>query len=268
MLPHLVDRPLTLQRFPQGIEKPGFMQKNAGKGFPAFIRRIDLPKVDGTVSYPAITDLEGLMYLVNQNTVTFHIPCFRASDLDHPDRLVFDLDPNEGDVEGARSGARAVADLLSDWQVSSWVMTSGSKGYHVVIPLQPTVGFDQLSRLAQAAAHLLAQRYPDRLTVEFLKRERKGRVFIDWLRNQFGATGVCPYSLRPRPGAPIAMPIGWTEIDETAPDRFGLDDIADRLKDDPWKEARPQDLAPAAEALEEELTRASIELPSFDRFGR
>jgi bifunctional non-homologous end joining protein LigD len=268
MLPHLVDRPLTLQRFPQGIESPGFMQKNAGKGFPPYIRRINLPKVDGTVSYPAISDLEGLRYLVNQNTVTFHIPCFRASDLEHPDRLVFDLDPTEGDAEGARVGARAVKQLLSDWQISSWVMTSGSKGYHVVISLQPTVGFDQLSRFAQAVAYLLAHGQPDRLTVEFLKRERKGRVFIDWLRNQFGATGVCPYSLRPRPGAPIAMPIGWEELDESDPDRFRLPDIADRLTVDPWAEALPQDLAPAVAALEEELERARIELPSFDRFGR
>ncbi|HKX74612.1 MAG TPA: non-homologous end-joining DNA ligase, partial [Acidimicrobiia bacterium] len=222
ILPHLIDRPLTLQRFPQGIDREGFMQKNAGKGFPPFIERVKLPKQGGTVEYPAIADEEGLLYLVNQNTITFHIPCFRASDLAHPDRMVFDLDPSQDDFPGARFGARAVADLLTELGVDSQVMTSGSKGYHVVVPLRPTIDFDQLGRFALAVALLLSLRHPKRLTIEFLKKERKGRVFIDWLRNGFGATGVSPFSLRPQPGAPIAMPIAWGELARTDPDRHRL----------------------------------------------
>lgn len=268
MLPHLVGRPLTLQRFPSGIDKPGFMQKNAGKGFPAFIERIDLPKQGGTVSYPAITNLDGLLYLANQNTITFHIPCFRKDDLEHPDRLVFDLDPTEGDLDGARFGATEVHSLLSELYVPSWVMTTGSKGFHVVVPLAPTISFDSLGRFALAAAHLLSLRHPDRLTTEFLKKERRGRVFVDWLRNGFGATGVSPYSLRPRDGAPIAMPIAWEDLQRTEPSQFTLRADLDRLQGDPWHDATPFDLTDAVAAVERLVEDQEVELPEFDRFGR
>ena len=268
ILPHLIGRPLTLQRFPSGIAKPGFMQKNAGKGFPPFIERVELPKQGGTVSYPAIADLEGLLYLANQNTITFHIPCFRTHDLAHPDRLVFDLDPTDGDLEGARFGARQVRDFLSDLEVPSRVMTTGSKGFHVVVSPSPTISFDDLGRFALAVAHLLCLRHPDRLTIEFLKKERRGRVFLDWLRNGFGATGVSPYSLRPRAAAPIAMPIAWNELDAIDPSQFRLRDGLDRLATDPWQDATDFDLSPAVAAVDRLLEDQKVELPEFDRFGR
>jgi bifunctional non-homologous end joining protein LigD len=148
-------------------------------------------------------------------------------------------------------------------------MTSGSKGFHVVVPLAPTVDFEGAGHFALAAAVLLSHRHPKQLTTEFLKKERKGRVFIDWLRNGFGATGVCPYSLRPRPGAPIALPIGWGELDTTQPDGFRLRDSSNRLDaPDPWKSTKPQDLRPALEAAGTALTDHDLELPAFDRFGR
>ena len=268
MLPHLVVRPLTLQRFPGGIDKPGFMQKNAGKGFPPFIERVELPKQDGTVQYPSIKDAQGLIYLANQNTITFHIPCFRNFDLEHPDRLVFDLDPSEGDVDGARFAAQSVANLLSELQVTPLIMTSGSKGYHVVVHLKPTIDFESLARFAQACAVVLSHLHPDRLTVEFLKKERQGRVFIDWLRNGFGATGVSPYSLRPRPRASIAMPISWDELPHTEPNQFRLRDSGERLAIDPWEGAEPFDLTDALTAIDSLVAEQGIELPKFDRFGR
>lgn len=268
ILPHLIGRPLTLQRFPAGIAKPGFMQKNAGKGFPPFIERVELPKQGGTVSYPAIADVEGLVYLANQNTITFHIPCFRTDDLEHPDRLVFDLDPVDGDLDGARFGATEVHGLLSELEVPSLVMTTGSKGFHVVVPLAPTISFDSLGRFALAVAHLLSLRHPDRLTIEFLKKERAGRVFVDWLRNGFGATGVSPYSLRPREGAPIAMPIAWDELDTTEPSQFRVREDVDRLAADPWHDAIPFDLTRAVAAVDRIVEEQSVELPEFDRFGR
>jgi bifunctional non-homologous end joining protein LigD len=268
MLAHLVARPLTLERYPAGIDKPGFMQKHAGKGFPPFIERIELPKQDGTVQYPSIKDDEGLVYLANQNTITFHIPCFRNFDLEHPDRLVFDLDPTAGDIDGARFGAQAVAALLTELKVSPLVMTSGSKGFHVVVHLQPTIDFDSLARFAQECAVLLSHLHPDRLTVEFLKKERHGRVFVDWLRNGFGATGVSPYSLRPRPGAPIAMPITWDELPTTEPNQFRLRDAGDRLATDPWEGATPVDLTDACSAVDSLVAERDIDLPKFDRFGR
>ena len=268
MLPHLVGRPLTLQRFPSGIDKAGFMQKNAGKGFPPFIERVELPKQGGMVSYPAISDLEGLLYLANQNTITFHIPCFRTHDLEHPDRLVFDLDPTDGDLEGARFGSTEVRSLLGELEVPSWVMTTGSKGFHVVVPLAPTISFESLGRFALAVAHFLTLRHPERLTIEFLKKERRDRVFVDWLRNGFGATGVSPYSLRPRESAPIAMPITWDEVETTEPGEFNLREDLDRLAADPWADADPFDLAPATAAVDRMIEEESVELPEFDRFGR
>lgn len=268
MLPHVVGRPLTLQRFPSGIDKPGFMQKNAGKGFPAFIERVDLPKQGGTVSYPAITDVDGLLYLANQNTITFHIPCFRTADLEHPDRLVFDLDPTDGDLDGARFGATAVHTLLAELEVPSWLMTTGSKGFHVVVPLAATVSFESLGRFALAAAYLVSLRHPERLTTEFLKKERQGRVFVDWLRNGFGATGVAPYSLRPRDGAPIAMPIAWEDLPQTEPSQFKLRTDLDRLHADPWRDAVPFDLTNAIAAVDHLIVEQEVKLPEFDRFGR
>jgi bifunctional non-homologous end joining protein LigD len=268
MLPHLIDRPLTLQRFPGGIHKPGFMQKNAGKGFPTFIERVELPKQGGTVAYPAISNIDGLLYLANQNTITFHIPCFRSADLKHPDRLVFDLDPIESDVEGARFGASAVRDLLSELEVPSWIMTTGSKGFHVVVPLAPTIDFDSLGRFALAVGTMLSLRHPERLTTEFLKKERRGRVFVDWLRNHFGATGVSPYSLRPREGATIALPIAWDELETTEPSQFRLREDLDRLLSDPWHDAAPFDLTEGVAAVDRLIEEQEMELPEFDRFGR
>lgn len=266
MLPHLIDRPLTIQRFPQGIDKPGFMQKHAGKGFPAYIERIELPKQDGTVIYPVIHDEMGLAYLANQNTVTFHIPGFRASHLDHPDRMVFDLDPSEGDVAGVRYAARATSDFLSELGVPTWLMTSGSKGFHLVTPLAPTINFDQLGRFSQATASLLAQAHSKQMTVEFLKKERKGRVFVDWMRNHFGPTAVAPYSLRPRSGATIAMPIDWDALETTEPDSFRLREA--EISIDPWSTATPVDIAAAVKRMEEMITQSGVDLPEFDRFGR
>jgi len=268
ILPHLIGRPLTLQRFPAGIDKPGFMQKNAGKGFPSYIERVELPKQGGTVSYPAISDVDGLVYLANQNTITFHIPCFRTDNLEHPDRLVFDLDPTDGDPEGARFGASEVRSFLAELEVPSSVMTTGSKGFHVVVPLAPTISFDSMARFSLAVAHMLSMRHPERLTIEFLKKERRGRVFLDFLRNGFGATGVSPYSLRPREGAPIAMPIAWDELATTEPGQFRLREDLDRLQVDAWSDASPLDLTPAIATVDRLIEEQNVELPEFDRFGR
>jgi bifunctional non-homologous end joining protein LigD len=182
--------------------------------------------------------------------------------------LVFDLDPTDGDLDGARFGATEVHSLLSELDVPSWLMTTGSKGFHVVVPLAPTISFDSLGRFALAAAHLLSLRHPDRLTTEFLKKERRGRVFVDWLRNGFGATGVSPYSLRPRDGAPIAMPIAWEDLQRTEPSQFTLRADLDRLQGDPWLDATPFDLTDAIAAVDHLIEDQEVELPEFDRFGR
>ncbi|MCA1735556.1 MAG: hypothetical protein LC739_05425 [Actinobacteria bacterium] len=183
LLPHLVDRPLTLQRFPQGIAKQGFMQKNAGKGFPSFIDHFELPKQGGTVDAPVIHDLEGLVYLANQNTITFHIPAFRTTDVEHPDRLVFDLDPAEGDIDGARLAAQATGDLLDSLSVPSWLMASGSKGFHVAEPLRR----DRRRPLLVAPAFPSPNRNADR--VERASHDGSRRIRPPILRARDGPMG-------------------------------------------------------------------------------
>ncbi len=266
MLPHLAGRPLTLQRFPQGIEASGFMQKNAADYFPDYIRRVEVPKSDGVTVYPVVDDARGIAYLANQNTVTFHVWPSLVEDLFRTDRVIFDLDPPEGDPAKAAEAARAVGHLLEAVGLPAALMTTGSKGYHVVAPVASTPQ-DRVAGFAQGVSELLVAEAPDRFTLEFRKAKRRGRVFMDWLRNGAGATAVAPWSLRPRPGAPVAMPISWDELEETPPGRWTLrtaveregDSIAELLDD-------PPDPAPAFAAVTEQLDAAGLELERFDRF--
>lgn len=268
MLPHLVSRPLTLERFPNGIKSKGFMQKNASDYFPGFISRVVLPKVDGTVSYPAVQDLDGLVYLANQGTVTFHIPSFRTEHLDHPDRVVFDLDPPEGAIELVRRAARELRAILEDQGLRPLLMASGSKGYHLVLPVEPILDFERVSPWAQGVAAFAIEAAPEVFTEELLMRNRGGKVFLDWMRNQWGATTVAPYSLRPRKGAPVAAPLDWSELELRAPDSIRLLDVAGRLQSDPWQDAEIQDLQHSVEAIEAMVGSGAITVRPFDRFGR
>lgn len=268
MLPHLLGRPLTLQRFPNGIKSKGFMQKNASDHFPDFISRLVLPKADGTVTYPAVQDVEGVVYLANQGTVTFHIPSFRIDHVDRPDRVVFDLDPLEGAVDLVRRAARELRAVLEDQGLYPLLMASGSKGYHLVMPVSPTVEYERITPWAQGVAAIAMNAVPDVFTDEFLVRNRGGKVFLDWMRNQWGATTVAPFSLRPRPGAPVAAPLDWSELDSNEPDSIRLPDIADRIAGDPWQGAEVQHLSQSVEAVEAMVTSGEISLRPFDRFGR
>ncbi|MFQ5966678.1 MAG: non-homologous end-joining DNA ligase [Acidimicrobiia bacterium] len=269
MVPQVAGRPLTLQRFPNGVGESGFMQKNASEYFPEFIERITVRKSEGTVTHPVVRDPEGLAYLANQATVTFHVWTSTVDDLMRPNRVIFDLDPPEGDVDAARFAARAVGEQLDVLGLAAFPMTTGSKGYHVVAPLLPQVEIWKVDEFSQGFAALLAARHPNRLTLEFRKRERRGRVFLDWLRNRYSATSVAPWSLRPRPDAPVSVPISWDELDEMAPDHWKLPGVFKRLaQPDPWQglEEAAVDLRPAAEAVAELVAEAGITLETFDRF--
>jgi len=267
MLPHVTGRPLTLERFPKGIGAKGFFQKNAGRHFPSFIERIELPKQGGVTQHPAVSTVEGLVYLANQGTIAFHIPLGRAPDLRCPDRMVFDFDPPEGGFEAARSAAWAAKELLDSLSVPSVPLVTGSKGYHVVVALTPTVRSDVVVETARKLAAVMVRRHPDALTEAFRIERREGRVFVDWIRNGFGATVIAPWSLRPRPRASVAVPISWNELDATPPDAFVLPDIEERLKlGDPLialEATDPAELATAATAMADEL---EIVLEPFDRF--
>lgn len=265
MLVHLRGRPLTLQRFPNGIDEPGFMQKNASKYFPESIERVEVPKEGGTTIHPLCDTPDDLVYLANQNTITFHIWTSRTPDLLRPDRLVLDLDPPKGG-DPPREAARAARKVMEDIGLSPGVMTTGSSGYHVVALIEQEHDYEAIGKVARLLAGVVAARHPDDMTTEFLKKDRAGRVFVDWLRNRWAQSTVCPWSLRPRPGAPVAMPITWEELDDTDPQRWTLRDAPERLdREDPWPPAKSLDLDVVEELAEAHDVDAD---EPFDRFGR
>jgi bifunctional non-homologous end joining protein LigD len=266
MLPHVIDRPLTLERFPKGIGDKGFMQKNCAKHFPPSIRRLPIEHQKRVTEYPVIDDAEALAYLANQGTVTFHVWTSRASALERPDRVIIDLDPPANAHEAVRKAAWLVRAMLDELGLPSAPVATGGKGYHVVCPIVANAGGDEVAELARTASELLTRRHPELLTSEFRKEKRKGRVFVDWLRNRLAQTVVAPWSLRPRKGAPVAVPIAWEELDETPPDRWSLGSVAERLGIDPLAGLAPVDIAPALAEVRARGASEGIELETFDRF--
>lgn len=213
MLPHLRGRPITMQRFPAGIGKKGFWQKSVEKGFPEWLERVEVGKKGGVVHHPIVTDQRGLMWLTNQNTITHHVWTSRVPDLDHPDVCVFDLDPSKDDVAAVRKAAIELRDLLEDLGLPSWVKTSGSKGFHIVVPLDGKADTGEVARFAGAVGALLVSRAPDRLTQEFSKVDRTGRIYVDTGRNGYGATFAAAYTVRAKRGAPVSAPCTWKEVE-------------------------------------------------------
>ena len=198
MLPHLRGRPITMERYPSGLGRKGFWQKDVSRGFPEWLQRVEVPKKDGVVRHPLATDTESLLWMANQNSITLHVWPSRVPRLFHPDLCLFDLDPAGDDPAAARAATLAVRDLLGELGLRSWVKTSGSKGFHVVVPLDGTAGFDDVAAFAHRAGALLVKRQPARLTQEFLKADRAGRVFVDTGRNGWSATFAAAYTVRAR----------------------------------------------------------------------
>jgi len=231
MLPHIRRRPVTMERFPSGIDAKGFLQKNVVKGFPAWLERAELPKKDGTVFYPLANDARALQWMANQNTITLHVWPSRMPDPWRPDICVFDLDPAADDPEPLRAAALGLRDLLADRGLTPAVKTSGSKGFHIVVPLERTDA-GAVSRFAHAIAGELVARLPDLVTLEFAKADRGGRILVDIGRNRPGATMAAAYTIRPRPGAPVSAPCTWEEVESGAalPQTFTLRTMAARLE--------------------------------------
>lgn len=264
MLPHIVDRPLTLVRYPRGIDSKGFFQKNVAKHYPEeLIGRIEMPRRKGVTVHPAASTADALAYLANQGTIEFHMPVATKHDPWRPDRLVIDLDPPEGGANSAREAAWACKELFDELGVETTPLVTGSKGYHVVARLLPT---EAMSETAHKLAAIMLRRYPDLLTNEFLKENRGSRVLIDWMRNAGLATVVAPWSLRARPSAPVAMPITWQELNDTAPDAFTIRDDLERP--DPLLSLVPSAPAPLIQAVDQMVEEKGIELEYIDRFGR
>jgi len=215
-----------------------------------------VPKKDGTVHYPLVCDTRSLLWVVNQNSITPHVWPSRAPDLYHPDLCVFDLDPMQEEPEVLRDTALRVRDLLLELGLDSWVKTSGSKGFHIVVPLDGKVPFDEVYRFGDAVGKLLVERDPEHLTREFSKVDRGGRIYVDTGRNGFGATFAAVYAVRPRPGAPVSAPCTWEELarGDALPRTFTLRGMAARIDavGDLWAALRSQSLEPAIERLKRE----------------
>lgn len=243
MLTHLHGRPLVMQRFPDGIDGDGFIQKQAPDYFPDWIATVELPKEDGSVRHVVVDSPATIAYLANQGCISFHALLSRAERPEHPAELVFDLDPPDGD-DGAGAevafAAREIHHLLTELRVSGYAKSSGSRGIHVHVPLDGQATFDEARDFSQAVGDLLASRHPDRLTTAQRKTDRQGRLFIDTLRNAYAQHAVAPYSLRARPGAPVAIPLDWDEATSPSfdPQRITLANVFRRVvqKDDPWAE--------------------------------
>lgn len=242
MLPHLVGRPLTMERFHRGIGEKGFFQKNVnrGKGTPEWLETLAVPKKDGIVNYPVIRDERGLLWIANQNCITPHVWTSRVPDLMCPDVCVFDLDPLDDDQAKLRAAALLLRDLLAELGCASWLKTSGSKGFHIVVPLDVGTDWTRAARFAHAVGREAVRRDPKHLTQEFYKADRDGRILVDTGRNEIGATFAAAYSVRPKPGAPVSAPCTWEELinGRATPQAFTLRTMRRRLDDvgDLWSD--------------------------------
>jgi bifunctional non-homologous end joining protein LigD len=241
MLPHIRARPVTMERYPAGIGKKGFWQKDVSKGFPEWLERVEVAKKDGTVHHPLVMDAASLLWITNQNTITPHVWVSRAPKLLYPDVCVFDLDPpDDHDPDVLRSAALALRDLLHEIGLTSWVKTSGSKGFHILISLDAKAKTDQVARFAHDVGKLLVERDPAHLTLEFSKADRGGRILVDTGRNGYSATFAAAYAVRAKTGAPVSAPCSWQEIDagEVGPRTFSLRTMAERVRvvGDLWRD--------------------------------
>jgi bifunctional non-homologous end joining protein LigD len=252
MLPHIRARPVTMERYHRGIAEKGFFQKNVAKG-PEWLERVEVPKKEGTVHYPLVYDTRSLLWLVNQNCITPHVWPSRAPALHNPDLCVFDLDPMKEEPEMLRGAALRLRDLLLELGLESWVKTSGSKGFHIVVPLDGEVASGEVWRFGDAVGSLLVERDRDHLTQEFSKADRAGRIYIDTGRNGYGATFAAVYAVRPKPGAPISAPCTWEELarGDAQPRAFTLRGMARRIDavGDLWSDMRAQPLTAAIDRV-------------------
>ena len=254
MLPHVRGRPVTMERFHRGIASPGFFQKNVAKGFPEWLERVRVPKKDGVVHHPIVTDVRGIVWLANQNCITPHVWTSRVPHLTKPDLCVFDLDPAADEPARLRAAALLLRDFLEELGLRSWVKTSGVKGLHIAVPLDGRSRYGVVARFAHTVGARLAARDPDNLTQEFYKADRRGRILVDTGRNEYSATFAAVYAVRPKPGAPVSAPCTWEEVERgtAQPAGWTLRTMAARLAavGDLWAE-----LSEVRQSLREPIVR-------------
>ena len=264
MVPHIAGRPVTMERYPAGIAKKGFIQKDVSKGFPPWLPRVEVARRDGKreepVHYPLVNEARALLWLANQNSITPHVWTSRVPDLSHPDLCVFDLDPTREEPQTLRAAALAVRALLDELALPTFVKTSGSKGFHILVALDGEADFEIVWRFAQGVGAVLVKRHPELLTQEFIKADRAERIFVDTGRNGQGATFAAVYAVRAKPGAPISAPCTWQEVERgtAGPQTFTLATMSRRLAEhgDLWQpmSSRRVSLRAALPALEQMLS--------------
>lgn len=240
MMPLIHNHPIVMQRFPHDSAHQGFFHKDAPDYFPAWIKRTDVRNQDESItSYVVSTQKAVVPYLATQGCVTPHAWLSRADALDRPDRLIFDLDPGVASFSLVRKAALIIRDHLQQYGLHAYVMTTGSQGMHVVTPLRRLYTFDQIRVCAKHVARILVDQHPELFTIQIRKEKRGKRIFIDYLRNSFGATAVAPYAVRARAHAPVATPIDWDEVEDKTltSQRYTIATVMKRLenKGDPWK---------------------------------
>ena len=256
MLPHLRGRPVNMQRFPDGIEAQAFYEKKVPSHFPDWVHTAQVDTANGAQRQVVVQDARSLVYLAQQACITPHTWLSREDDLDRPDQLIFDLDPSDDGPETltkVRRATRLVGERLDQVGLRSYLKTTGSRGYHVVVPLRRAAGFDDVRAFARRLAEDLVDKQPDLLTIQHRKEKRGDRIFVDVLRNGYGQTAVPPYAVRPRPGAPVSTPIAWDELSRIEPAQHDIRSVRRRLRSRrcPWAEIRrhPQGLATASKRL-------------------
>jgi bifunctional non-homologous end joining protein LigD len=238
ILPHVEKRPLSMVRCPDGWSGTCFFQKHADKSVNAAVDRLEVPESKGTATYMAASSAKALVALVQWGVLELHPWGSKRPRLDRPDQLILDLDPADG-VEWPvlKEAVLLVRKLVDGLELSGFLKTTGGKGLHVVVPIRPTLSWEQAKGLTHAIAEFLVRGFPDRFVATADKDARRGKIFIDYLRNAQGATAVAPYSVRARKNAPIAMPVGWDELRRDIRfDRFNVRNIRNRLArgSDPW----------------------------------
>lgn len=242
MVPHIRARPVTMERYHRGIGAPGFFQKDVSKGSPEWLQRVEVPKKGGTVHHPIVTDMRSLLWLANQNCITPHVWTSRAPELYYPDICVFDLDPSEDNPGQLKAAAFQLRDFLAELSLPSWLKTSGSKGFHIVVPLDGKSTMGEVAGFAHTVGAMLVKRDPDNLTQEFHKVDRGSRILVDTGRNGYSATFAAAYAVRAKPGAPVSAPCTWDELQRgnVGPQTFTLRTMATRIDGagDVWAEMR------------------------------
>ncbi len=238
-VPLYENRPLTMQRCPEGITKECFIQKEIPNYFPQWIDRFDIPKKEGHLTQALINKKETLVYLADQACITFHLGLSKVDKIHSPRYLIFDIDPSKEDEPLLKNVVKHIKDLIDLLDLKGFIQTTGSRGFHIYIPLKREFSFKRVHDFSKKFAAFLAHKYPDEITIEQSKAKRGKRVLIDYVRNSYGMSAVAPYSVRTLENAPIATPLHWDEVADKnlVSQTYTIKNIFKRLSHgkDPWK---------------------------------